>query len=81
MQNDPLLFIETIPLSETRAFVERVMANYWIYRKRMAQDTPSLDEVAQGGWARYVHMDIVKHAALDTNKTRQKPKTVPSRYN
>lgn len=44
--DDPLLFIESIPSGETRAFVERVMVNYWIYRMRMGQDAPSLDMVA-----------------------------------
>ncbi|HOO50905.1 MAG TPA: lytic transglycosylase domain-containing protein [Alphaproteobacteria bacterium] len=44
--DDPLLFIESIPSSETRAFVERVMVNYWMYRTRMGQDVPSLDAVA-----------------------------------
>ena len=54
---DPLLFIETIPYNETRAFVERVLSNYWIYRMRLKQDTPSLDAVAQGKWARYAAQD------------------------
>lgn len=54
---DPLLFVELIPLSETRSFVERVMRNLWIYRQRMDQDTPSLDSVASGRWARYVQLD------------------------
>ncbi len=44
--SDPLLFIESIPSSETRAFVERVMVNYWIYRIREGKDNPSLDAVA-----------------------------------
>lgn len=57
MQDDPLLFIESIPLRETRSFVEKVMANYWIYRLRLGQETPSLDAVAQGNWARYVQLD------------------------
>lgn len=43
---DPLLFIETIPSGETRAFVERVMVNYWMYRMRMGQDVDSLDAIA-----------------------------------
>ena len=55
--DDPLLFIETIPFHETRAFVDRVMANYWIYRIRFNQKTPSLNDVAQGRWARYVGQD------------------------
>lgn len=50
---DPLLFIESIPSAETRAFVERVMVNYWIYRIRMDQDTPSLDAIADGDQQEY----------------------------
>ena len=62
---DPFLFIETIPFHETRAFVDRVMANYWIYRIRYNQDTPSLNDVAEGRWARYIAQDrdIVEVAA------------------
>ncbi len=48
-QNDPLLFIESIPLKETRNFVERVLTNYWIYRMRFGLPTPTLDAVAAGG--------------------------------
>ena len=51
--DDPLLFIESIPSPETRAFVERVMVNYWIYRIRMGQETPSLDAVADSSQADY----------------------------
>ena len=54
---DPLLFIETIPFTETRAFVERVVANYWIYRMRLNQDTPSLTAIAEGRWALYQPQD------------------------
>jgi len=51
--SDPLLFIELIPYSETRAYVERVMANYWIYSLRMGVGVASLDAVAGGQPARY----------------------------
>ncbi|AEP10287.1 lytic transglycosylase domain-containing protein [Micavibrio aeruginosavorus] len=54
---DPLLFIETIPAPETRNYVERVLANYWIYSLRMGQPTPSLDAVTAGRPARYLAMD------------------------
>ena len=50
---DPLLFIELIPSSETRAYVERVLSNYWIYRLREGQDTPTLDAIAAGQPAIY----------------------------
>lgn len=61
---DPLLFIESIPSAETRAFVERVMVNYWIYRIRMGQDTPSLDAIANADQAEYAdagrqHEDVL----------------------
>ena len=52
-QNDPLLFIESIPLRETRIFVERVLTNYWIYQSRFGNPTPSLDAVAAGRWPAY----------------------------
>lgn len=51
--DDPLLFIELIPYRETRGYVERVMANYWIYSLRMGIGVASLDAVAAGGPARY----------------------------
>ncbi len=67
MRDDPLLFIESIPMGETRAYVERVMASYWIYRLRMNQSVPSLDAVAGGQWAQYVPpTDLVKQAGVPT---------------
>jgi soluble lytic murein transglycosylase len=50
---DPLLFIETIPAGETRAFIERVLANLWIYRHRFGRTSPSLDSLAAGQWPGY----------------------------
>lgn len=47
---DPLLFIELIPASETRAFVERVLTNYWIYQMQNGQDPYTLTAVAGGDW-------------------------------
>ena len=46
--DDPLLFIESIPSRETRMFVERVMAGLWIYQARLGQPALSLDAVASG---------------------------------
>lgn len=50
---DPLLFIELIPSGETRAYVERVLSNYWIYRLREGQNTPTLDAIAASQPAKY----------------------------
>ena len=65
--DDPLLFIESIPSRETRIFVERVVTNFWIYRERLSQDSPSLDAVAVGLWPYYVALDgatftVARHA-------------------
>ncbi len=46
--HDQLIFIETIPSSETRNYVKRVLANLWVYRHRLGQETPSLDALAAG---------------------------------
>lgn len=55
---DPLLYIASIPLNETRDFVQRVMANYWMYQIRMGQPTPSLDQIAAHEWPRYQAQDV-----------------------
>ena len=52
-QGDPLLFLEAIPIDETRAFVPRVLAHTWLYANRLGLPTPSLDELAAGAWPRY----------------------------
>lgn len=56
-QNDPLLFIELIPVAETRHFVEKVMANFWLYRISLGQETPSLTQVTRGEWPLYKSLD------------------------
>ncbi len=50
---DPLLFIESMPVSETRAYVKRMMTYHWMYRRRMGRDAKSLDDTAGGGWPVY----------------------------
>ncbi len=63
--NDPLLFIESIPFAETRTYVERVLANYWIYRMKFDQPNDSMEALAEGRWARYAAYDkgAIKFAA------------------
>ena len=51
---DPLLYVALIPLNETRDYVQRVLANYWMYSIRLGQPTPSLDQIAAHEWPRYV---------------------------
>ncbi len=55
--DDPLLFVASIPVRETRLFIERVMANLWIYQLRLGQKTPTLDALASHRWPLYVSVD------------------------
>lgn len=49
-ERDPLLFIESIPFDETRDYVEKVFANYWIYQERLGGSPWSLQALAEGNW-------------------------------
>ncbi|MBB4641295.1 soluble lytic murein transglycosylase-like protein [Rhizorhapis suberifaciens] len=53
---DPLLFIESIPYYETRAYVTIVMRNFWMYQKQTGEETSSLSSLAQGIWPRFPGM-------------------------
>ncbi len=61
--DDALMFLETLPAKETRQFVKRVLAAYWIYQERLGQDTPTLKALATGGWPRYMPQDGMATAA------------------
>ena len=52
-QQDPLLFVETIPLRETRHFVKKILANYWIYQNRLGRLPTSRRSLAMGHWPLY----------------------------
>lgn len=54
---DPLLFIEAIPIDETRAHVPRVLTYTWIYAAELHLPAVSLDELAAGAWPRYHPLD------------------------
>lgn len=52
-KEDPLLFIESIPSKETRGFVQKILANYWVYSSLFGDDLDSLDAIIEGSWAKY----------------------------
>ncbi len=54
---DSLMVIESLPYQETRNYVERVMANYWIYRRQFGQPTPTLDALAGGSPSADIRLD------------------------
>ena len=49
-QNDPLLYMESIPYWETRSYVAIVMRNYWMYELQARAPSPSRVALAQNAW-------------------------------
>lgn len=48
--DDPLLFIERVPFTETRHYVKQVMANYLIYQTMLHGQTKSVQTLHNNGW-------------------------------
>lgn len=63
MMNDPLLFIESIPASQTRDYVKRVLTYYWMYARRNGAEAPTLDATAAGKWPKYSGGSLQEPAA------------------
>ncbi len=61
-ETDILLFIESVGVPESRDYVQRVMASYWIYKRLLGEEPKSLDAVAAG--TRYVSMTLDRPPAL-----------------
>jgi soluble lytic murein transglycosylase-like protein len=45
---DPLMLIESLPAAETRDYVEKVVAAYWVYRRMFGESARSIDSIAGG---------------------------------
>ena len=46
--DDPLFFMESIPSRETRWFIEKVLAKYWLYKNKNGEKSESLALLANG---------------------------------
>jgi soluble lytic murein transglycosylase-like protein len=54
VNDDPLLFVESIPASQTRDYVVHVIGNYWVYSALMGgYDSASVTALAGNRWPRY----------------------------
>lgn len=56
--DDPLLFIETLPIKETRDYMQKVMATYWVYRARFNSPLTAMAELTVGRWPTYKRGDV-----------------------
>ncbi len=54
---EPIVFIESIPIKETRWFVKYILTDLWIYRDKLQQDKPSRSLLAKGKWPTYKNLD------------------------
>ena len=58
-RDDPFLFIEAIPIEETRQHVQRVLAYSWIYASRLGLPSPSLEALVRGAFPRFLDAEEV----------------------
>lgn len=56
-RDDPLLYMESIPYWETRAYVAIVLRNYWMYERQAGSASPSRKALASGQWPRFPGAD------------------------
>jgi soluble lytic murein transglycosylase-like protein len=49
-QNDPLLYMESLPYWETRSYVSTVMRNNWMYERQAKAPSSSRAALAQNAW-------------------------------
>jgi soluble lytic murein transglycosylase-like protein len=63
-QDDPLLYIESIPYWETRGYVAIVLRNYWMYERQAGSDSPSRRALASGKWPRFPGEDAPENGRV-----------------
>ena len=62
-ESDPLAFIESIPIKETRLFVKSILTDLWIYRDKLGQNKPTRTMLANDKWPSLPSQDF--HLARD----------------
>jgi soluble lytic murein transglycosylase len=67
--NDPLLYIESIPYWETRAYVGTVLRNLWVYERQLGTQTDSRAMLARGQWPRVPTVDGGDRRRLAENQS------------
>ncbi len=65
-EQDPLAFIESIPIKETRMFVKAILTDFWIYRDKLGQNKPTRTMLANDKWPVFSNQDfkLVRDAKL-----------------
>jgi soluble lytic murein transglycosylase len=68
---DPLMYIESMPYWETRAYVTIILRNYWMYQQQSGNKTPSLAALSQGMWPRFPGLSGATAVRLDASGRTQ----------
>ncbi|MCQ8279650.1 lytic transglycosylase domain-containing protein [Acetobacteraceae bacterium KSS8] len=63
-ERDPLLYMESLRLGETRDYVHRSLAYLWIYAARMHLPSPSLAAIAAGNWPSFSAEAAIRRASV-----------------
>lgn len=50
VSDDPLIYIERLPNTQTRAYVSQALSYLWTYAERLQLPTPSLEALSEGEW-------------------------------
>jgi hypothetical protein len=72
---DPLTLLESLPPSETRNYVQRVLAGYWTYKTMFGDEAPSLDALAGGAQTIDARLDLAEPSRAATQLSSQVPQT------
>jgi len=67
-QNDPLLYMESIPYWETRAYVATVMRNYWMYERQAKAPSATRAALAENAWPMFPGKDDGGRVYLSADK-------------
>ena len=70
---DPLLFMESLPYYETRAYVNIVMRNYWMYQIQAKGSADCLTGMAQGMWPTFPTAKGARMVRLSQNSNLSAP--------
>jgi soluble lytic murein transglycosylase-like protein len=68
---DPLTLLEALPPSETRNYVQRVLAGYWTYKTMFGEEAPSLDALAGGAQTIDARLDLAEPPRATTQLSGQ----------
>ncbi|MGO3518816.1 MAG: lytic transglycosylase domain-containing protein [Acetobacter cibinongensis] len=61
LSDDPLLFMELLPNTETRDYVHRALSYLWIYAGKLKLPTPSLSTLARNEWPDFADEKAMTH--------------------